>query len=193
MFGIRFHGRGGQGVVTAAEMMAVAAFLDGSFAQAFPSFGSERMGAPVVSYCRISPDPIRTHDPVSSADAVVVQDATLLHELDLFRGLGVDGYLLINSARSAADLGLAELSDRMAPGHLVTLPASDLGLRYLGRPRANAALVAALAAMTHAVSHQAVKQAIRRRFPGPTGEANVAAAEAAVDALRMRQEAGTDA
>ena len=187
MFSTRFHGRGGQGVVTAAEMLAVAAFLDGSFAQAFPSFGSERMGAPVVSYCRVSAGPIRTHEPVENADAVVIQDPTLLHEVDLFAGLGGDGYVLINSSRAPAELGLADLETHLRPGRLVTLPANEIGQRFLGRPRANTALLAALAALTGVASVNSVTSAIRRRFGGPVGEANAAAAEAAVRSLRRSQ------
>lgn len=188
MFSIRFHGRGGQGVVTAAEMLAVAAFMDGSFAQAFPSFGSERMGAPVVSYCRVDWRPIRTHEPVERADAVVLQDPTLLHELDLFSGLDDEGYVLVNSSRPPAELGLDDLRRRLLPGRLVTLPANEIGSRFLGRPRANTALLAALAALTGVVSGPAVVSAIRRRFPGPVGEANSAAAAAAVESLHERQE-----
>jgi alcohol dehydrogenase len=97
VFQVRFHGRGGQGVVTAAELLAAAAFSDGRHAQASPSFGSEWMGAPVMSFCRIDGKPIRTHEPVSEPDALVIQDPTLLHQADLFAGLGHDGYLLINS------------------------------------------------------------------------------------------------
>jgi pyruvate ferredoxin oxidoreductase gamma subunit len=84
MFQVRFHGRGGQGVVTAAELLASAAFSEGRHAQAFPSFGSERMGAPVMSFCRIDDQPIRTHEPVAEPDALIIQDPTLLHQADLF-------------------------------------------------------------------------------------------------------------
>ena len=80
MFQVRIHGRGGQGVVTAAELLSVAAFTEGRYAQAFPSFGSERMGAPVVSFCRISDAPIRTHEPVTEPDALIIQDLTLLRQ-----------------------------------------------------------------------------------------------------------------
>ena len=84
MFQVRFHGRGGQGVVTAAELLASAAFREDRHAQAFPGFGSERMGAPVMSFCRIDDKPIRTHDPVTEPDALIIQDPTLLHQADLF-------------------------------------------------------------------------------------------------------------
>ena len=87
MFQVRIHGRGGQGVVTAAELLSMAAFAEGRHAQAFPSFGSERMGAPVVSFCRIDDRPIRTREPVMAPDALVIQDVTLIHQVDLFAGL----------------------------------------------------------------------------------------------------------
>ena len=87
MFQVRIHGRGGQGVVAAAEILSVAAFDEGRHAQAFPSFGSERMGAPVVSYCRLDDRPIRTHEPVAEPDALIVQDPRLIHQVDLFSGL----------------------------------------------------------------------------------------------------------
>src|SRR5215831_15822692 len=96
MFEIRIHGRGGQGVVTAAELLSVAAFDEGRHSQAFPSFGSERTGAPVVAFGRFSDAPIRTREPVAEPDALIVQDPTLLHQVDLFAGLGADGYALIN-------------------------------------------------------------------------------------------------
>jgi pyruvate ferredoxin oxidoreductase gamma subunit len=97
VFEVRIHGRGGQGVVTAAELLSVAAFDEGRHAQAFPSFGSERTGAPVVSFCRISDAPIRTREPVAEPDALIVQDPTLLHQVDLFAGLGPGAYALINN------------------------------------------------------------------------------------------------
>src|ERR1700757_3569617 len=110
MFQVRFHGRGGQGVVPAAELLASAAFLQDRYAQAFPSFGSERMGGPVMSFFRIDDKPIRTHEPVAEPAALLIQDPTLLHQSDLFVGLAADGYVLVNSANSFAELGLAELA-----------------------------------------------------------------------------------
>ena len=104
MFQVRIHGRGGQGVVSGAEMLSVAAFVEGRFAQAFPSFGSERMGAPVMAFCRIDLKEIRLREPVLEPDAVIIQDPTLLHQVDLFQGLRDRGYILINSTRSFEDL-----------------------------------------------------------------------------------------
>ena len=95
MFEIRIHGRGGQGVVTAAELLSAAVFAEGKYAQAFPSFGSERTGAPVVSYCRIDDKPIRVREPVMHPDVLIIQDPTLLHQVNVFDGAG--------DARAAAD------------------------------------------------------------------------------------------
>ena len=91
MFQIRIHGRGGQGVVTGAEMLSIAAFEQGRHAQAFPSFGSERTGAPVVAFCRIAEREIRLREPVMAPDALIIQDPTLLHQVDVFAGLRPDG------------------------------------------------------------------------------------------------------
>lgn len=93
VFEARIHGRGGQGVVTAAEVLSVAAFLEGRHAQAFPSFGSERSGAPVVSFCRIADGEIRLREPIMEPDAVIVQDPTLLHQVEVFAGLKMAGYV----------------------------------------------------------------------------------------------------
>jgi pyruvate ferredoxin oxidoreductase gamma subunit len=124
VFEIRIHGRGGQGVVTAAELLSVAAFDEGRHAQAFPSFGSERTGAPVVSFCRLDERPIRVHDPIVEPHAVIVIDPTLLHQVDVFSGLGPDGYVLVNTARSLDELGLSELIGRLRPDRAQTVPAT---------------------------------------------------------------------
>ena len=112
MLQIRIHGRGGQGVVSAAEIISVAAFREGKHAQAFPSFGSERMGAPVMAFCRIDDREIRLREPILEPDVLIVQDPTLLHQVDVFQGLKPDGYVLINSRRSFDELGLREISQR---------------------------------------------------------------------------------
>ncbi len=163
-------------MVTAAELLSSAAFLDGLHAQAFPSFGSERMGAPVVSFCRIDHTRIRRHDPVSEADAIVVQDPTLLHEVDLFNGLSDGGFALINSERTIEELGLDDLAARLPAGHLVTCPASDIARRRTGRPLPNAVLLGALAALTGCVRLDSVGAAIRQRLSGSVGVNNEQAA-----------------
>lgn len=179
MFQVRIHGRGGQGVVTAAELLSVAAFLEGRHAQAIPSFGSERMGAPVVAFCRIDVKQIRRHDPVAEADAVVVQDPTLLHEIDLFGGLNDVGFVLINSERSIHDLGLDDLAARLPAGHLVICPAGEIARRATGRPLPNAALLGAVSSLTGCVGLESVCAAIGRRLAGELGTANIRAAREA--------------
>ena len=177
MFQVRIHGRGGQGVVTAAELLSVAAFREGREAQAFPTFGSERTGAPVVAFCRIDDRVIRVREPITEPDAVIVQDPTLLHQVDLFAGLADDGYLLVNTGRTFSEIGLGEYVGRFEPGRCITVPATDIARARLGRPLPNAALLGAFAALTGEVSLESVAAAIRERFPGRTGEQNVAAAE----------------
>lgn len=184
MLEVRFHGRGGQGVVTAAELLSVAAFLDGHEAQAFPSFGSERMGAPVMAFCRISDAAIRVREPVTQPDAVVVLDASLLHQVDLFAGLSPTGYVLINSVRTLPELGIEELADRHDADRLVTLPATDLARQHLGRPLPNICLLGAFAALTGAVSLGSIATAVRERFGSEVAELNVAAAHAAYSTVR---------
>jgi pyruvate ferredoxin oxidoreductase gamma subunit len=177
MFEVRIHGRGGQGVVTAAELLSIAAFDEGHHAQAFPSFGSERTGAPVVSFCRFGETPIRTREPVAEPDAIVVQDPTLLHQVDLFSGLRPPGYVLINSSRSFEELGLGDLIDRFDHARMLSVPASEIARRELGRPLPNAALLGGFAALTRTLQLDSVTAAIRERFKGPGGEGNAAAAE----------------
>jgi pyruvate ferredoxin oxidoreductase gamma subunit len=126
MFEIRIHGRGGQGVVTAAELISVAAFLQGKHSQAFPTFGSERMGAPVTAFCRISDRPIRSREPVARPDALIVQDSTLLHHVPVFEGLRSSGYVLINSTRTLEELGLDELVQKLNPCRCLTVPATQI-------------------------------------------------------------------
>lgn len=179
--------------MTAAEMLSVAAFLDGQSSQAFPSFGSERMGAPVVSFCKIDVRPIRSHDPVTDVDALVIQDASLLHEVDLFAGLESDGYVLINTGRGIEDLELADLAMRVPRSHLLTVPATEIARRLVGRPVPNTALLGGLAEVTGVVSASAVAEAIRRRFSGRLADANERAAAEAARVLRAERRALADA
>ena len=183
MFQVRLHGRGGQGVVTAAEMLSVAAFLEGRHAQAFPSFGSERTGAPVVSFCRIDHKPIRLREPILEPDAVIVQDVTLLSVVQVFQGLAADGYVLINSTRSLDELGLADALKGLPAGHVRLVPATELAIRHVGRAVPNAALLGAFAAASGLLRFASVEKAIREKFDGAIGDGNVEAARAAFDAV----------
>lgn len=176
MFQIRIHGRGGQGVVTAAEILSIAAFLDGRYAQAFPSFGSERMGAPVMAFCRINDRAIRLREPVMQPDVVIVQDPTLLHQVDLFAGLRASGYLLINSSQMPKELGLHDFLAGFPADHFCTVSATEIAQKHLGRPLPNMALIGGFAALTEALTLDSVQKAIHQRFAGDMGELNAAAA-----------------
>ena len=190
MFQIRIHGRGGQGVVSGAEMLSVAAFLEGRHAQAFPSFGSERTGAPVMAFCRIDDRVIRLREPVLQPDALIVQDCTLLHQVDLFSGLAAGGFVLLNSSRTVAELGLESLARGEQRYRMSCLPATELALKHVGRPVPNAALLAGFAAATGVLGIESVVAAIREKFPKAIAEKNVAAAlEAHALAARSREAA----
>jgi len=178
---IRIHGRGGQGVVTAAEMLSVAAFEQGRHAQAFPSFGSERTGAPVVAFCRISDREIRLREPIVQPDVLIVQDRTLLHQVDVFQGLKPDGWVLINTRRSFGELGLGDIGARFRRERMTTVPASEIARKHLGRPLPNAVLLGGFAALAGMVTLDAVVHAIRDTFSGALADQNAAAATEAYD------------
>jgi pyruvate ferredoxin oxidoreductase gamma subunit len=188
MFQVRIHGRGGQGVVTAAEMLSVAAFEEGRHAQAFPSFGSERTGAPVVAFCRIADKEIRLREPIMEPDALIIQDPTLLHQVDVFAGLKKDGYILINTNKSFAELGLSEFLSDWKPEHLCTVSATDLALKHVGRPVPNVPLLGGFAAMSGLIKLESVIKAINERFAGKVGAGNVAAAREAYAIVKSEVE-----
>lgn len=188
MFQVRIHGRGGQGVVTAAELLSVAAFRAGRYAQAFPSFGSERTGAPVVSFCRIADTPIRSHEPIAAPDALIVQDVSLLGQVDVLGGLVPDGFLLLNTMRTPQELGLANAVAVLPPGHVVTVHATELAMEHVGKPVSNVPLLGAFAALTGLISLDAVVAAIEERFSGQVGRSNAAAAAAAYQLVMKEAE-----
>jgi pyruvate ferredoxin oxidoreductase gamma subunit len=165
VFELRIHGRGGQGVVTAAELLSVAAFLEGRHAQAFPTFGSERTGAPVVSFCRIADTPIRLREPIAEPDALIVQDPTLLHLPEVLAGIKPGAPVLVNTTR-------------MVEG-MLAVPATDIARRHIGKPIPNAALLGGFAALSPLVSIDSVEAALRERFSGRMADGNVAAAREA--------------
>jgi pyruvate ferredoxin oxidoreductase gamma subunit len=187
VFQVRIHGRGGQGVVTAAELLSVAAFVEGAHAQAFPSFGSERTGAPVAAFCRIDAHPIRTREPVATPDCVIVQDATLLGTVDVLGGLCLGGFVLVNSPHRPDELALG------VDARVRTVPATELALRHIGRPVPNAALLGGFAALTGRLALESVETAIRQRFPGRLADGNVAAAREAYEFVRVEGEELTHA
>lgn len=150
---IRFHGRGGQGAVSAAALLSLAAFEDGFEAQAFPKFGSERRGAPVEAYVRISTTPIRRHNQVYQPDAVIVQDSTLLRSEPVTNGLVEHGLVILNAEQCPDEAGTDAL-------RWICLPANQISETFLGRPLPNTVLLGALAAATNWISLVALEQAI---------------------------------
>lgn len=189
MFQIRIHGRGGQGVVTATEMLSVAAFEEGRHAQAFPNFGSERTGAPVVAFCRIDDKEIRLREPIMEPDALIIQDPTLLHQIDVFAGLKEDGYVLLNSSHSFDILGLGEMAKQRGLERMCALPATEIGLKHIGRPIPNVPLIAGFAALSGMFRLESVIKAINEKFSGKVAEGNIAAATEAYGLVQQQMEA----
>ncbi|MCF8178049.1 MAG: 2-oxoacid:acceptor oxidoreductase family protein [Sulfuritalea sp.] len=188
MFQVRIHGRGGQGVVTAAEMLSIAAFLEGRHAQAFPSFGSERTGAPVVAFCRIADKEIRLREPIMEPDALIIQDPTLLHQVDVFAGLKKGGYILINTNKSFEDLGLGDYVRDWPQERLCTVSATDLSKKHVGRPMPNVPLLGGFAAISGIIRLESVIKAINDKFSEKIAAGNIAGASEAYDIVRAEME-----
>jgi pyruvate ferredoxin oxidoreductase gamma subunit len=188
MFQVRIHGRGGQGVVTAAEMLSIAAFEEGRHAQAFPSFGSERTGAPVVAFCRIADKEIRLREPIMAPDAIIIQDPTLLHQVDVFAGLKKDGYILINTTKTFEQLGLGDFVRDWHPERLCTVSATELSIKHVGRPVPNVPLLGGFAAVSSIIKLESVAMAIRDKFSGKVADGNIAAATEAYNIVRAEME-----
>jgi pyruvate ferredoxin oxidoreductase gamma subunit len=174
---IRIHGRGGQGSVTAAELIAVAAFEDGKWSQAFPYFGTERRGAPVTAFARIADKKIRIRSQIYEPDYVIVQDPSLLGVVDVASGLKKDGLVIINSEKPAEELNV----DTQA--RVRTIDATTLAIQIIGVPIVNTALLGAFAGATGQIRLESVNKAIRDRFPGKVGEKNVEAVKKAFELM----------
>ena len=173
MLQVRIHGRGGQGVVTAAELLSVAAFLEKKYAQAFPSFGSERTGAPVVAFCRISDEEIRLREPIIAPDAVIIQDKTVIESAKAFSGITKNGYALVNASQNIENVP--------AGIKLKCIGATEIALENIGRPLPNAVLLGSFAAFTKIITIQSVEEAIKTKFSGTIAEKNIAAARVAYE------------
>ena len=175
MLEIRIHGRGGQGSVVAAYLLADAASRAKRHCQAFPAFGAERRGAPVTAFVRVARRPILRRDAVKSPAFLVVQDATLLHEPDLLAGLRAGGGVLLNTEAAVTDIALP------AGVELVTLPASRLAESHLGKRVPNTALLAAFLRLTALLPLSALEAALAARFRGEILERNIRLACAAAE------------
>ncbi|MDO9096956.1 MAG: pyruvate ferredoxin oxidoreductase subunit gamma [Candidatus Methanoperedens sp.] len=178
---IRIHGRGGQGSVTAAELLAVAAFEDGKYSQAFPAFGVERRGAPVTAFVRLDDKPIRLRSQIYEPDYVIVQDVTLVDVVNVAAGTKPDGFILINTEKNPESFTL----DTKAS--IKTLDATKLAMEIIGKPIVNTILVGAFAGVSGLIKPESIKNAVMERFPGKVGEKNAAAIRAAYDLMKAQR------
>lgn len=167
MFEIRFHGRGGQGNVTAAELLAKAAFKDGKYSQAFPIFGVERRGAPVTAFCRIDEEPVKLRSKVYNPDMVVIQDSSLLSHNNVLQGIKKDGYVLINTSKHPSEL-------KTNTYEIKTVDATGLALETIGKPIVNTVMLGAVSRVGVA-SLDSVVEAIEGKFSGKIRDLNIQA------------------
>jgi pyruvate ferredoxin oxidoreductase gamma subunit len=179
---IRWHGRGGQGVVTAGELLAETALDTGHYFQAFPDYGPERMGAPIRAFTRLSSDPITIHSQVEEPDVVLVLDPTLLGAVAVTEGLKEDGVLVVNSAMSPAEV--REQLDFHA-GKVFTVDASHIAIEEMGREITNTPMLGAFAAATGLVTVDALAHEVRDWFGAKLSQHAV---DANVRALRRAAE-----
>ncbi len=171
MIEIRIHGRGGQGIVTAAELLSVAAHEDGKMSQGFPTFGAERMGSPVAAFVRIDDKKIRLRTAVLNPDYVIAQDPTMIGRIDVFAGLKNNGLALLNSGKICTEL------PAQATFKVICLPATKIALEIIGRDVPNTTLLGAFSALTNLYSLEALKTAIKHRFSEKLVVKNIQAAE----------------
>jgi pyruvate ferredoxin oxidoreductase gamma subunit len=174
MIEVRFHGRGGQGAVTSAEMVALAAIEEGKFAQSFPSFGPERRGAPVISFARVSEKTIRLRSKIYQPDVAVVLDPSLLKILDPSQGLKPGGILIINTNK-LPDQVRAEFGYKVK---LALVDADTIAREELGLPITNTTMIGALVKGTGIVSLESLEHPLRVRF-GRGAERNLKALQRA--------------
>ena len=155
---IRVHGRGGQGVVTAAELIAIAAFKEGRYAQAFPHFGVERTGAPIRSYARISEVPIVTREQIHHPDILIIQDSTLLDNEEIRIGATPETIFIINAPKNF------RLESKLPSKKVFFTPATEIAMEIFGRNIVNTVILGAFAKHTGLISLEALKEAIAEKF-----------------------------
>ena len=187
MIEYRIHGRGGQGNVAAAYLLAATAFEAGWACQAFPAFGAERRGAPVAAFVRVDNSPIQLRSQIRSPDFLVVQDDTLLQDPKITSGLKPGGAMLVNSSRNSE--GIAGQFDCRC----ICVNATEMAMAHIGKPIPNTALLAALLTLTGRFSLSALSTALEQRFHGDVLDKNLAliehAAAVAPEGLWEREQA----
>ena len=177
---VRIHGRGGQGSVTAAELLAHAAFLEGKWVQAFPYFGAERRGAPVKAFARISDQPILVHSQIYNPDYVVVLDPFIYKIVDVTEGLKEDGIIIFNTTKKPEELKLKGLRVTTVDATGIAL---ELNLLVAGLPVVNTAITGAFARATGEVEISSILKVINETWSGGAAEKNAKAAELAYERL----------
>lgn len=165
MIEIRIHGRGGQGVVTAAELIAIAAFKNGKQAQAFPSFGVERTGAAIESFARIDDQPIITRQQVYQPNILIIQDPTLLKDLDINKGIDKKTIIIVNTAKTKDELSL-DLPASVAKDNIHTVDATKIAMEIIGKNIVNTVILGAFARATGLISLKSLIEAIKEKFAG---------------------------
>jgi len=174
---LRIHGRGGQGSVTAAELIAVAAFEGGVYSQAFPAFGVERRGAPVQAFVRFNDSRIRLRSQVYEPDYIIVQDSTLIKDVNVFQGVKPGGIVIVNSGK--------KIDAKVPRGvNMITIDATSIALEVLGLPITNTTLMGAFAAATGEIEFTALENALKHRFRGDLADKNIMAARKAYDMVK---------
>lgn len=186
MIEIRLHGRAGQGMVTGAELIALAANYEGKHSQAFPFFGSEKRGPPVEAYCRIDTVPITIHEEIAEPDIVIVGDPGIMGSVDVCRGLKKDGIVIVNTVKKAEEL-------RLAAKRVITIDASSIALKHFGRLILNTVMLGVFCKVSDVVRLEAVKKAIREKL-GSSGkfssrivDSNIAAIQEVYDLARAEK------
>lgn len=182
MFEMRFHGRGGQGAVTSAELTAQAAIAEGKFGQAFPSFGPERRGAPVMAFARTSQEQIRNRSAVYEPDAVLVLDASLLKLVDVSQGMDKSGTLIVSSAQSPEKLR----EEYGFKCRIASIDALTIAMETIRRPITNTTMLGALVKATGIVGQEAMEEAVTNRF-GPLARRNIIAMKKAIETVKISE------
>ena len=177
-FEIRWHGRGGQGVVTASRLLAQAAMGEGKHVQAFPEFGPERTGAPIRGFTRISDERIRIHSQIYNPNMVVVLDPTLLGTIDVGYGLVDNGKLVVNTDLDSSDLNK---KFEIKNAKTYTVDATRIALDILGKPITNTAMLGAVVKAEPLIKLDSICKSVSERFHGAIGEKNVEAIKKAYE------------
>ena len=177
---IRIHGRGGQGSVTAAEVLAHAAFFEGKCVQAFPYFGAERRGAPVRAFARISDEPMLVHSQVYTPDYVIVLDPYIYKVVDVTEGLKKRGVIVINTKKKPEEIGLKGWKTATVDATGIAL---ELNLLVAGLPVVNTSILGGFAKATGEVALESVLTAVRETWSGAAGEKNARATQLAYERL----------